>query len=73
MSDPTEQDIHAGTEALQEIADEVEAERETGSAGVMPDDDTPADDGETREDHLDDDGVDLDVPPAAANPAYGPR
>ncbi|WP_084101841.1 hypothetical protein [Demequina sp. NBRC 110051] len=72
MSDPTEQEIHAGTEALQEIADEVEAEREKGSAGVMPDDDTLADDGETREDHLDD-GVGLDVPPAAANPGYGPK
>ncbi|WP_084129088.1 hypothetical protein [Demequina sp. NBRC 110055] len=67
MSDPTDKDVHEGTQALQDIADEVEAERERGGAGLMPDDDTPADDGETREDHEDDDEVDIDAPPGAAN------
>ncbi len=68
MSDPTENEIHEGTEALKEIAEEVEAERAQGTAGIMPDDDTPEDDGETREDHLEEDTVNLDVPPGAANP-----
>lgn len=48
----SQQEIHEGTEALQAIADDVEAEREQAGRKVsLPDDDTPEDDGETREDH----------------------
>lgn len=67
MSDPTEKDIREGTEALQEIAEEVEAERAQGAAAV-PDDDTPEDDDATREDHLDEDEQLDEVPPAAIYP-----
>ena len=61
-----EQEIHEGTQTLQDIADEVEAEREqAGRRMTVPDDDTPEDDGETREDHLDEDeptGVPIQAP-----------
>ncbi len=69
MPNPDEQnaqEIHEGTQALQDIADEVEAEREqAGRKASLPDDDIPGDDGETREDHADADaptGVPLQAP-----------
>ncbi|WP_084038234.1 hypothetical protein [Demequina sp. NBRC 110053] len=63
--DQNEQEIREGTEALQAIADDVEAEREqAGRKTSLPDDDTPEDDGETREDH-DNDTVLGEVPPGS--------
>ncbi|WP_297081182.1 hypothetical protein [uncultured Demequina sp.] len=77
MPNPTDQnseEIHEGTEALQAIAEDVEAEREKGGRKAsLPDDDTPEDDAETREDHAENDtvgpltGADGEVP----NGAYG--
>ncbi|GIG55444.1 hypothetical protein [Demequina activiva] len=69
MPNPEEQsnqDVSEGTETLQEIADEVEAEREqAGRKMTVPDDDTPEDDGETREDHQDDGDPKLGATPVA--------
>ncbi|WP_084105728.1 hypothetical protein [Demequina sp. NBRC 110056] len=62
--DQTQQEIREGTETLQAIADDVEAEREqAGRKMSVPDDDTPEDDGETREDHEDDPAG--EVPPGS--------
>ncbi|MDN4481091.1 hypothetical protein [Demequina muriae] len=60
MPDPTDQskeEFHEGTEALQSIADDVEAERERSGSGTnLPnDDDTAEGEAETREDHLEPD------------------
>jgi len=67
MPNPTEQneqEIREGTEALQAIAEDVEAEREqAGRKASLPDDDTPEDDAETREDHEDETAG--DVPPGS--------
>ena len=61
-----QQEIHEGTQTLQEIADEVEAEREhAGQKFTLPDDETPEDDAETREDHEDDGDPGLGATPAA--------
>ncbi|WP_084077060.1 hypothetical protein [Demequina sp. NBRC 110057] len=68
MDDPTEKDIHEGTEALQEIAAEVEAERASGHGATLPDDHTPEDDGETREDHEGEGSPAPAVPPGAIYP-----
>ena len=69
MPNPDEQskkDVHEGTAMLQDIADEVEAEREqAGQKFTVPDDDTPEDDGETREDHADDGDPDVGATPVA--------
>ena len=67
MTDKDQHDVHEGTEALKDIADEVVAEREQGKAALMPDDDTPEDNAATREDHEEDEVAEVDAPPAAAN------
>ncbi|GMA36624.1 MULTISPECIES: hypothetical protein [Demequina] len=68
MDDPTDKDIHEGTAALQELAEEVEAERASGNAVAMPNDSTPEDDGDTREDHEGEDTPLPTVPPGAVYP-----
>ena len=72
MPNPSEQnkdEVHEGTQTLQEIADEVETEREqAGAAFSLPDDDADEDDARTREDHEDGPAAALkvdEVPPAA--------
>ncbi|WP_061961765.1 hypothetical protein [Demequina flava] len=55
MSHTEDKQTREGTDALKEIAEEVVAERESGRTVTVPDDDTPADDAETREDHVEDD------------------
>lgn len=69
MSNPKNQnkdEVREGTEALQEIAEEVEAERSTSGPDLtVPDDDTPEDDGETREDHAQDGDLAVGATPVA--------
>lgn len=68
MENPAEQDeqeLHEGTQALQDIAEDVEQERaRRGRSDV--DVTVEEDDAETREDHLD--GDDKDVPMGSVNP-----
>ncbi|WP_062132091.1 hypothetical protein [Demequina aestuarii] len=64
MPDPTDQskeEFREGTETLQSIADDVEAERErTGGGTDLPSDDAGSEGAaETREDHLE---PDVDTP-----------
>jgi hypothetical protein len=72
MPNPTEQskdEFHEGTAMLQDIAADVEAERaQAGHNLTVPNDATPEDNAETREDHQGD--GDLDVPAAPAVPGH---
>lgn len=64
--DQSKKDVSEGTQTLQDIADEVEAEREqAGRKATLPDDDTPEDDGETREDHAQDGDLGVGATPVA--------
>ncbi|WP_062071761.1 hypothetical protein [Demequina sediminicola] len=64
-SNSVDTDSHDKTEALKDLATEVEQERTEGTSSVLPDDDTPEDDGDTRENHEKDKLIDnVVIPPA---------
>lgn len=71
MSHADDSTTREGTDALKAIAEEVEAERESGRSTAVPHADTPEDDGETREDHEGDDADSIGVAYPAENTPRG--